>query len=208
MASTAPSPDRSGPAASRAKPVRLFVALDIPDAIRTALTECTAPLAKLCRSARWVRLEGAHVTLKFIGEVAAERAEAIRLALAEVRPSAPVDVCFAGLGFFPNAQRPRVLWAGIEGGPALAELAAAVNANLTPLGVAREEREFRPHVTLARFGSHDGLNPLRAAVTKLGIPEFARATAREFCLYQSVLRPGGAEYTRLATYAFPGVSTS
>jgi RNA 2',3'-cyclic 3'-phosphodiesterase len=208
MASTAPSSDRSGPAASRAKPVRLFVALDIPDAIRTALTECTAPLAKLCRSARWVRLEGAHVTLKFIGEVAAERAEAIRLALAEVRPFAPVDVCFAGLGFFPNAQRPRVLWAGIEAGPALSELAAAVDERLAPLGVARETREFRPHVMLARFGSPKGLDALRAAVAKLGALEFGRATAQEFCLYQSVLRPSGAEYTRLATYAFPGVSAS
>jgi len=208
MASTAPNPDRSEPAASRAKPVRLFVALDIPDAIRIALNECTAPLAKLCRSARWVRLEGAHVTLKFIGEVAAERAEAIRLALAGVRPSAPVEVYFAGLGFFPNAQRPRVLWAGIEAGPALSELAAAVDGRLAPLGVAREERAFRPHVTLARFGSPMGLDALRAAVAKLGAPEFGRATAQEFCLYQSVLRPSGAEYTRLATYAFPGVSTS
>ncbi len=186
--------------------MRLFVALDIPDAVRAALTECTAPLAKLCRGARWVRLDGAHVTLKFIGEVAAERAEAIRLALAEVRPTAPVDVCFAGLGFFPNAQRPRVLWAGIEAGPALSMLAAAVDERLAPLGVAREEREFRPHVTLARFGSPDGLNLLRAAVTKLGVPEFGRATAQEFCLYQSVLRPSGAEYTRLATYTFPGAS--
>jgi 2'-5' RNA ligase len=208
MASTGPNPDRSEPAASRAKPVRLFVALDIPDAIRSALTEWAAPLAKLCRSARWVRLEGAHVTLKFIGEVAAERAEAIRLALAEVRPSAPVDVYFAGLGFFPNAQRPRVLWAGIEAGPALSMLAAAVDERLAPLGVVRETREFRPHVTLARFGSAQGLDALRTAIAKLGVPEFGRATAQEFCLYQSVLRPSGAEYTRLAKYAFPGASTS
>jgi 2'-5' RNA ligase len=184
--------------------VRLFVALDIPDAVRLALSQCAEKLAKICREGRWVRLDGAHVTLKFIGEVPAERAEAIRLALSEVRGFAPVEIRFAGLGFFPNAKRPRVLWAGITAKPELAALAGAVDACITKLGGAAETREFRPHVTLARFNELKGLDPLRAAVTELGRPEFGRANAREFCLYQSVLRPKGAEYTRLATYAFAG----
>jgi 2'-5' RNA ligase len=188
--------------------VRLFVALDIPEAVRSALIECTKPLAKLCRGVRWVRLEGAHVTLKFIGEVPDERAQAIQLVLAEVHGPALLDLHFAGLGFFPNAQRPRVLWAGIEGGPALAELAAAVDERVATLGIAREAREFRPHITLARLNSPQGLDPLRAAISKLGAPDFGRATARAFCLYQSVLRPTGAEYTRLATYAFSRESSS
>jgi 2'-5' RNA ligase len=186
--------------------VRLFVALDIPEAVRAALLQCAAQLSNLCRGARWVRLAGAHVTLKFIGEVPNERAEALRPALAEVRGFAPVDLRFAGLGFFPNAQRPRVFWAGIEGGPALAKLAAAVDERVATQGIAREAREFRPHITLARFNSTEGLDSLRTAVVKLDAPEFGRATAREFCLYQSVLRPGGAEYTRLATYNFSGDS--
>jgi 2'-5' RNA ligase len=188
--------------------VRLFVALDIPESVRTALIECTASLAKLCRGARWVHLEGAHLTLKFIGEVPAERVEAIRLVLAEVHGLAPVDLHFVGLGFFPTAQRPRVFWAGIEAGPALAKLAAAVEEHMATLGIARETREFRPHITLARFDTPKGLDPLRAAITKLGAPEFGHAIAREFYLYQSVLKPTGAEYTRLATYAFSGESPS
>jgi RNA 2',3'-cyclic 3'-phosphodiesterase len=186
--------------------VRLFVALDIPEAVRTALLQCTAQLSKLWDGARWVNLAGAHVTLKFIGEVPAERAEKIRLALDEVHGFAPVDLHFAGLGFFPNAQRPRVFWAGIEGGPALAKLAAAVDERVATQGIAREAREFRPHITLARFNSTKGLDPLRAAVAKRDAPEFGRATAQQFCLYQSVLRPAGAEYTRLATYNFSGDS--
>jgi len=187
--------------------VRLFVALDIPESVRTALIECTASLAKLCRSARWVRLEGAHLTLKFIGEVPAERAEAIKLALAEIHGFVPVELHFAGLGFFPNAQRPRVFWAGIESGPALAKLAASVDERTATLGIARDAREFRTHVTLARFDSPKGLDPLRAVIAKLGTPEFGRATAREFHLYQSVLKRTGAEYTRLATYALSGDSS-
>jgi 2'-5' RNA ligase len=188
--------------------VRLFVALDIPEAVRAALLQCTAQLSKPSQGARWVNLAGAHVTLKFIGEVSAERGEAIRLALTEVQGLPPVDLHFAGLGFFPNAQRPRVLWAGIEGGPALTKLATAVDERVAAMGMSREAREFRPHITLARFKSTKGLDPLRAGVVKLDAPEFGRATAREFCLYQSVLRPAGAEYTRLATYNFSGDSLS
>jgi 2'-5' RNA ligase len=182
--------------------LRLFVALDIPQAARDALAEPSKRLAKLCSGARWVHLEGAHLTVKFIGEVPAETAERIRLALAEVRAIAPVELRFAGLGFFPDAKRPRVFWAGIESNPALGELFTAIEARLAPLGVARETREFRPHITLARFRSAEGIGPLRAAVEELGMPEFGRLTTREFHVYQSVLQRAGAEYTRLATYVF------
>ncbi len=105
--------------------MRLFVALHIPEPVRAALTECSAELSKTCRAGRWVRPEGVHITLKFIGEVSDDRAEAIRAALAEIRGFAPVDLHFSGLGFIPSSKRPRVLWAGIEAGPELARLAAA-----------------------------------------------------------------------------------
>ena len=188
--------------------MRLFVALDIPESVRAALIELSAALSKTCRNARWVRLEGAHITLKFIGEVPDERADAIRSALAEIRGFAPVELHFAGLGFFPNAKRPKVLWAGIETGPELAQLAAAVEARVTMLGVEREDRDFRPHITLARFESPKGIDPLRDAIEKLDTPDFGRTTAREFCLYRSVLKRSGAEYTRVASYAFSGESSS
>lgn len=188
--------------------MRLFVALDIPESVRAALRECSAELSKTCRAGRWVSLEGAHISLKFIGEVPDDRAEQIRAALAEVPSFAPVDLRFAGLGFFPSAKRPRVLWAGIEAGPELARLARAVEDSVTKLGIEREDREFRPHVTLARFESPKGLDPLRDAVEKMGVPEFGRTTIREFCLYRSLLKHSGAEYTRVATYNFSGESSS
>lgn len=188
--------------------MRLFVALDIPESVRAALMDCSAKLSKTCSAGRWMRLEGAHITLKFIGNVPDDRAETICEALAEVRGFAPVDLRFAGLGFFPNAKRPRVLWAGIEAGPDLARLAAAVEERVAKFGIGREEREFRPHVTLARFESPKGLDPLRSAIEKTGVPEFGRTTVREFCLYRSVLKHSGAEYTRVSTYDFSGESAS
>ena len=189
--------------------LRLFVALDIPQEVRDSLAALRARLEPLGRTARWVRIDGAHITLKFIGEVSDERADEIRATLAGILTSTPrfapfttITLRFAGLGFFPNERRPRVLWAGIEAGPELAQLAGAVDGALVPLGVPTEAREFRPHLTLARFESPAGLEPLRAAAAELATAEFGRATIDAFHLYRSILNRSGAEYTRLATYPF------
>jgi 2'-5' RNA ligase len=180
--------------------VRLFVALDIPQTVRDSLAKLSSHLRQTCPSARWARIEGAHLTLKFIGVVPPEPAERIRAALGGVPATGPIEMHFAGLGFFPDPRRPRVFWAGIEAGALLPALAASIESRLEPLGIPREAREFSPHITLARFDSPRGLDPLRTAVEKLGVPEFGRALAGEFHLYQSVLKRGGAEYTRLASY--------
>lgn len=181
--------------------MRLFVAMDIPEEVRSAIGALAAKLRIACPNARWTRIEGLHVTLKFIGETSVEKIEMIKAALADIPSRAPISINFHGLGFFPNERRPRVLWAGIEGGTQLAELAAAVETALHPLGIAREEREFSPHLTLARFDAPRGLNTLHAAIEKAGAAEFGGTTAKEFYLYQSVLKRGGAEYTRLATFS-------
>jgi 2'-5' RNA ligase len=180
--------------------VRLFVAIDIPDAVRQAIAALTRRLRVLSSGARWVRLEGAHITLKFIGETPPERADRVRAVLSNARASGPIELQFAGLAFFPGPRYPRVLWAGVTSSAALRELAESIETELEPLGVPRGEREFSPHITLARFDSPKNLDVLRAAVETEGAPEFGRTSAREFHLYQSVLKPGGAEYTRLASY--------
>jgi RNA 2',3'-cyclic 3'-phosphodiesterase len=180
--------------------MRLFVALDIPDDVRESIAALVMNLRGECRTARWARIEGLHITLKFIGEVPVEKTEAIQIALAGVPFAAPIKLSFHGLGFFPNEHRPRVLWAGIEAGADLGSLAAAVETALERLGVAREQRAFSPHLTLARFDSSKGLERLRTMVADAGPLEFGNAIAKEFHLYQSVLKRGGAEYTRRTTF--------
>jgi 2'-5' RNA ligase len=195
--------------------VRVFVALDIPQAVRDSLGQLRQRFEKLTPGARWVRLEGAHVTLKFIGEVSAAQVAQIRAELEKIPTRAPFELIFRGLGFFPNERHPRVFWAGIEGGADLAALAAAIETRLAPLGIPPESREFRPHLTLARFEPSAELGALRAAAnefaagtdaTGASAGEFGRVIAGEFHLYQSVLKPSGAEYTRLATYKFSAES--
>ena len=180
--------------------MRLFVALDIPDAARRALRELIARLKPECADARWVRPEGMHVTLKFLGETEGTKLDSIKAALSPVHSDRPVDLDFRGLGFFPNEFHPRVIWCGVKGSSNLVTLAASVDAALQPLGFSPESREYSPHLTLARFDSHKGLDTLVRAANNLSSYDFGSARQSEFHLYQSVLKRGGAEYTRLATF--------
>jgi len=184
--------------------MRLFVATDIPDEVRAAVAAVVARLRPASRDARWTRIEGLHVTLKFIGEIPEERVGAIVSSLKGVTFAKPVALSFRGLGFFPDERRPRVLWAGIEAGRELAALAAAVETTFIPLGIPCEGRAFSPHLTLARFDSPRGLERLRASIDGAGPLEFGSTIAKEFHLYQSILKRGGAEYTRVATFGCTG----
>jgi RNA 2',3'-cyclic 3'-phosphodiesterase len=181
--------------------MRLFVALDIPGEVRERLAALVARL-RAAAAARWTRVEGLHVTLKFVGETPPEKAEQIRAALSAVHTGEVVELSFRGVGFFPNERRPRVFWAGIEANSALAALAGEVDARLAPLGIPAESRPFHPHLTLARFDSPDGAAALLRALEPLGPVEFGRARCAEFHLYRSRLLPGGAQYERLASFPF------
>jgi 2'-5' RNA ligase len=190
--------------------MRLFIALEIPATVRAALGEIQGKLRPQAgRGVRWTDPHGIHLTLKFVGEVEAARAEAIRGALAGVHAAQAVETVFRGLGWFPNARHPRVIWAGVESGPGMAALAGEIERALEPLGIARESREFRPHLTLARIKEAKGLEALRHEVERLGVPEFGRATYTDFDLMQSRLRPQGAEYTRVERFPFaPSLQTA
>jgi len=146
-----------------------------------------------------------HITLKFIGESDQSKLDAIRATLGSVRSAQPVDMHFRGLGFFPHERKPRVLWCGIEASANLAALAAGIENALEPAGIPRESRSFVPHLTLARFASQHGskdVHKLITAASKLNSYEFGSASESEFYLYESVLRPSGAEYKRLAAFPF------
>jgi 2'-5' RNA ligase len=182
--------------------VRLFVAMDLPEHVREALKDLIARLKLDCPKGRWVRPEGMHITVKFIGDADPGKLDAIRAALETVRSSAPVGINLRGLGFFPNERRPHAAWCGVEASPNLAQLAADIARALEPLGFPAESRQFAPHLTLARFSSPDGLQKLVGAASNLKSREFGSARETEFHLFQSFLKPSGAEYKRLATFPF------
>lgn len=188
--------------------MRLFVAVELSGEVREALVELIAQLKPLGQGVKWARAEGMHVTLKFIGHVVAdgdtEKLAAVRAALATVKSDAPVEMNYRGTGFFPNARRPSVFWAGVQASPNLAVLAGEIDKVLEPLGIPRELRPFVPHLTLARFKSPDGVKRVAAEAEKFAAREFGSSREAEFHLFESKLKPGGAEYTKLESYRFVG----
>jgi len=182
--------------------VRLFVAVEIPPAVRKSLGEFLAVLRALSSQPRWVRTDNLHITLKFIGEVQPEKLGDIRAALSAVHSDRSVTLDFRGVGFFPNEKRPRVFWAGIEASANLARLASDIDRALEKPGVPPEKRPFSPHLTLARFEPPGLPEKLRAVIQEYAKREFGSVAAREFHLIESKLKPGGAEYTTLETFPF------
>ncbi len=182
--------------------MRLFVALEIPPAVRENLATLLDSLRAITREPRWVRVENLHVTLKFLGEVAEEKVAAARTALGAVRSGQAVTLEFRGLGFFPNEKHPRVFWAGIEASANLKTLAADIEGAMEKLGIPREQREFSPHLTLARFERARLPEALRKTIAENAQREFGPLQTNKFHLIQSKLKPSGAEYTTLTSFQF------
>src|SRR5438445_2504735 len=131
--------------------MRLFVALAIPVDVRENLSSMIDELRRADVRPRWVNPGNLHITLKFIGEVSSDGMTEIAAALGTVHAAQHVKLGFRGTGFFPDARRPNVAWVGIESSPNLALLASDVNLVLSPLSIAREEKPFVPHLTIARL---------------------------------------------------------
>ena len=190
--------------------MRLFVGLDIPQSIRDAIAAYVDDMRRIAPDVKWVRPESYHVTLKFIGEWKRDVREVIS-ALEKVE-GPPVAIAFRKSGFFPNDRSPRVFWVGIEADSNLVPLARKVDRACSALGIESEDREFSPHLTLARSGSgsprpkHDepttlGMKRLAERIAGIPAPEFGTMHATEFFLYESKLSAGGARYSKLK--AFP-----
>jgi RNA 2',3'-cyclic 3'-phosphodiesterase len=192
--------------------MRLFIALDINEAIRERISRFEQGVTGFAPDARWQKPESLHVTLKFIGEQSESAVERIKQALSTIRASA-IEINIRGHGFFPTAKSARVFWIGIESGPQLATLAVAIDEKMSQLGIPKEDRAFSPHLTLARGAGRsasprrtktDGPNRvfqrLQEKLAALPTPEFGTMTAREFFLYQSQLSPKGSKYTKQARF--------
>lgn len=182
--------------------MRLFVAIDLPNEIRSALAAFVKEMRGIAPQAKWVRVENLHITLKFLGQTDPAKLRGIQDTLASVRSTEPVTLDFGGLGFFPNEKRPRVFWVGMESSTNLKALADDIDHGMHKLGFPLEERPFTPHLTLARF-QPPGLPPkLGAAAQENGSRSFGLLTACEFHLIESKLKSTGAEYTTLQSFPF------
>ena len=185
-------------------PLRLFVAVELPAHVRSALGASIERLrSRLSGSYRWVRPEGIHLTLRFLGSVEAERVDELAAALgAAVRTLDPFELRLDAAGVFPNARAPSVVWAGLSGGSAaLTRLVGAVGIATAGVGGPAESRPYTPHLTLGRvrdrLGRQDA-EALSAALRGLTYEAAAPFRVEGVSLMRSEIGPGGPRYTRLA----------
>lgn len=185
---------------TRPEKIRLFVAVELPQKIKKQLQELQDQLRKFALDAKWVKSEGIHLTLKFLGYVPKQEIPSITDALqSATKGYTAFSIRLNGCGFFPNARRPAVLWCGVVC-ETLGDLQQDIESRMAGLGFAKETRAFSPHLTLARFRDPHGLIWLAKEVEKIKDSNWGEFDANEIILYQSILHRTGAEYRALERF--------
>jgi 2'-5' RNA ligase len=183
-----------------ANTLRAFIAIPLPPDIIDLAADLQSRLKSGGLKLRWVRLQGMHLTLKFLGDIPESQVEDLGSAMQRAGSGfGIVDLAAQGMGVFPGIKRPRVLWLGIGGEiERLAQLHGRLDAELEQIGIAREKRPFRGHLTLARAKGAVNARLLLDAMQTQGTYEAKPFQAQQMVLYQSDLRPKGAVYTARA----------
>ena len=185
--------------------VRAFIAIALPPEICLALSDCISRIKQHHGDIKWVRTEGLHITLKFLGDIQPGRVEEIASSLSQIGSACPAfEISIEGAGAFPGMQRPRIIWTGIrQGAEELIRLASQIDGAMETFGFEPEGRPFKPHITLGRVRSPKNIRETMEAVkNQTGI--FGTFRANAIILMQSVLKPTGAEYTPLHQFQIQG----
>ncbi len=177
------------------------MAITFPETLRQGLWSATESLRSDALPVRWVKPEAMHLTLKFLGELAAERQEELAGALQRAAASSrAVTVTVADFGAFPDPRRPRVVWAGVSPEPALELLQHQVEQEFGPLGFPPEGRPFRPHLTLGRAERGAPAGDFRDLEGLLGRLTFEQTvTVSSVELMRSVPTHTGTDYQLVAS---------
>jgi 2'-5' RNA ligase len=185
--------------------MRLFVGIAIAGHVLDNLARAMKQLRPLA-PVHWSPVENLHITTKFIGEWPEENLDELEGALEEVTAPPPFDISISGFGYFPNAHHPRTLFADVQTGPQLAELAGSTDKVLRALGIASEDRPYSPHLTLAKI-KHEDIRNLREHLANMTNFDFGTFHVTEFHLYMSQTGPKGSVYTSLAVYPLAATSS-
>jgi 2'-5' RNA ligase len=178
--------------------VRAFIAFELSPAVRSALAGLMTDLRDRFAGLRWVRPEGVHLTLRFLGESSPRQIERLRVSLGPLAACCPrAEVVLRGLGLFPERGSARVLWLGVELPEPLVALQAGCEAAAVAAGFPRESRPFSPHLTLGRWRD-------RAARPELPAADLGSSLLDTLVLVRSELRPEGAVYTQLQRFDLGG----
>lgn len=186
------------------KPIRAFIAIKLasPPSLSVVITK----LDVIGRPVKAVHADRLHVTLKFLGDISPELISQLGDAIRGIANAhSAFNLRIRGLGAFPNVRRPTVVWAGLENGETLVNMAAELDKRLKPLGISQERRKYQPHLTLARVRSKPPAE-LAALLDELATEDFGVVSIDSLELMQSDLGPEGPRYTTLAKSELTGPS--
>jgi RNA 2',3'-cyclic 3'-phosphodiesterase len=183
--------------------MRLFCAVELSEAVKAEAGQIAARLAEglgssATRAVTWVAPPAMHLTVRFIGEADDTLAAEIRRRVGEPFELAPFHVTVSGVGAFPASGPPRVVWLGIrEGAAELARVNADLESRFEGLGLSRDDRPFRAHLTLGRVKGPLGPGA-RQVIASSSAASAGRCPVERVTLFESRLSPSGARYTPLA----------
>lgn len=175
--------------------MRTFIAIEVPSEIKSALATLHNELRRAGADVSWTKPENIHLTLKFLGEVDERRiGEVGNVCVDSAREFQPFTLSLGATGVFPNSRQPRVLWAGLSGEIEKAlEMQRRLDDSLALIGFEREEKDWRPHLTIGRVKSNRKTRELLALMDAHPLPALSFAVS-EIVLMKSELHPAGARY--------------
>ncbi|MBN2062521.1 MAG: RNA 2',3'-cyclic phosphodiesterase [Deltaproteobacteria bacterium] len=187
--------------------IRSFLAFKLPPDIRSMVDKISQDLRESRMDVKWVELEKIHLTILFLGDLEESDIHRMESTIEKLcRQYSHFNLSLDGIGLFPNNKKPRVLWLGIGGSlDRMCVFRDDLQDHLEPFRIKREGRAFKPHLTLGRFRNPAGNNEgLREITMKYRIISSPICPVNELFLFKSELKPSGAIYTRLNSWALTG----
>lgn len=186
---------------------RVFCAIELPAAVRARLEDHILRLRKAVPDApaSWSRVENIHLTLKFFGNVEVKRIEKISVAAQRaVKEFSALRISVGGTGVFPRASRPQVLWIGVnDPSGQLSVLQQKFEEECAAEGFPKEDRAYKPHLTIARLRKPEGVRDLAEAHLQMKF-EPIDVELKELVVFRSELSPKGSKYTVISAADFRG----
>ncbi|MCX7927982.1 MAG: RNA 2',3'-cyclic phosphodiesterase [Candidatus Omnitrophica bacterium] len=185
--------------------MRSFIALTLPEPIKEKIANLQQALSESKADVKWVEKSNIHLTLKFLGEIDQETLEKVKSCLKEiVNDFRKFNLGLDKLKGFPSLEKARVIWIGTqEGSHQVTDLATQIEETLQNLGIAKEQRPFRCHITLGRIRSPKNLNKLAERIKILNqkpLFVFEPFQVDKITLFESILLPSGPVYRTIAEY--------
>lgn len=178
---------------------RIFVAVELDALLRQAITDLERRLEDAGARLRWAKPENLHFTLRFLGRISDAQLNRVKTAAREAAQGvAAFRIGLAGLGAFPNARRPQVVWVGIDKGKdTLRNLAGRLDDTLARQRFPKEPRGFQPHLTLGRVKEPRLWGDIGPVLGQFEHVEVGEQEVRSLLVMESLLRPQGAIYTQV-----------